>query len=137
MKFQRERKYLVAFSYASLTDVVLQLLIFFLLSSTFVMQSGIKVQLPKAVYQEHESKGEIRITLASNGQIFLNSQQILKSSLRQELAQLIKDSQNTLIVLEADQNVTIQQTVDIMDAAKAAGATRFLIATQPSEDRNE
>ena len=137
MKFQRERKYLVAFSYASLTDVVLQLLIFFLLSSTFVMQSGIKVQLPKAVYQEQESKSEIRITLASNGQIFLNNQQILKSSLRPELAQLIKDSQNTLIVLEADQNVTIQQTVDIMDVAKAAGATRFLIATQPSEGRND
>ncbi|HOV99610.1 MAG TPA: biopolymer transporter ExbD [Bacteroidota bacterium] len=137
MKFQRERKYLVAFSYASLTDVVLQLLIFFLLSSTFVMQSGIKVQLPKAVYQEQESKSEIRITLASNGQIFLNNQQILKSSLRPELVQLIKDSQNTLIVLEADQNVTIQQTVDIMDVAKAAGATRFLIATQPSEGRND
>jgi biopolymer transport protein ExbD len=101
------------------------------------MQSGIKVQLPKAVYQEQESKSEIRITLASNGQIFLNNQQILKSSLRPELAQLIKDSQNTLIVLEADQNVTIQQTVDIMDVAKAAGATRFLIATQPSEGRND
>lgn len=133
MKFQTQHKHLVAFSYASLTDVVLQLLIFFLLSSTFVMQSGVKVQLPKATHQETDTKGNITITLTANGTIYLNSQQVLKSDLKSILADQLQKNHETIVVLQADKQVTLQQTVEIMDIAKSAGATRFLIATQPNE----
>ncbi len=132
MKFRAEKKHLSAFSYASLTDVVLQLLIFFLLSSTFVMQTGVKVQLPKAVHQEQDVKGQIIVTLTADGLIYLNNQQITQSALQYAISQLLQDSKVDVVIIQADKKVTLQQTVDIMDIAKAAGATRFLIATQPT-----
>ncbi|MCX7984031.1 MAG: biopolymer transporter ExbD [Bacteroidetes bacterium] len=134
MKFRsNERKYIVAFSYASLTDVVLQLLIFFLLSSAFVIQSGIKVHLPRAVHQEQETKGQITITITADGRVYLNNLNISLSALRNSLATLLEQRPNDLVVIHADRSVTLQQTVDVMDIAKSAGAVRFFIATAPAE----
>lgn len=134
MRFRNtERKYIVAFSYASLTDVVLQLLIFFLLSSAFVMQSGIKVQLPKAVHQEQETKGQIIIALTAEGNLYLNNVPITKSALRASLSSLLQKNPQDLVVIHADRSVTLQQTVDVIDIAKSAGAARFFIATAQTE----
>ncbi|MBI3006190.1 MAG: biopolymer transporter ExbD [Ignavibacteriales bacterium] len=130
MKFRTEHKHLSAFSYASLTDVVLQLLIFFLLSSTFVIQSGIKVRLPKAEAAETANRSQIVVTLTDRGAVFLNNDQVSKSALRSQLTTLLKQSKDQLVVINADKSVSLQGAVEVMDIAKASGAARLLIATQ-------
>jgi len=67
MKFERNHKILPNFNYASLTDIVLQLLIFFLLASSFVSSPGIKVALPKARSAEAQSDRQTVITLTHGG----------------------------------------------------------------------
>jgi len=133
MQFRTEHKFLVAFSHASLTDVVLQLLIFFLLSSSLVIQSGIKVQLPRALNKERGAKEQIVVGLTRDGAIYLNGQQIPKQSLQAALSPLLQTRTERMVVIQADRDVSLQNTVDVMDIAKSAGAVRFLIATQPVE----
>lgn len=131
MKFQTDNKLLTMFSFSSLTDIVLLLLIFFLLSSSFVIQPGIKVQLPKAEMGETQADRNITITLTEKGQVYLNTEQTTLDLLGQKLAAALRANQEGIVVIKADRNVTLQNTVQVIDIAKAVGASRFMIATQP------
>lgn len=131
MKLTAENKLLTAFSYSSLTDIVMLLLIFFLLSSSFVIQPGIKVQLPKAETGETQTDKNITVTLTEKGQVYLNSEQITIETLGQKLSSAMQNETDKVVVIKADRNVTLQNTVQVIDIAKAVGASRFMIATQP------
>ena len=72
MKFETESKLLSTFSFSSLTDIVLLLLIFFLLSSSFIIQPGIKVQLPRTDTAAVHSEKSIYVTVTRAGSIYLN-----------------------------------------------------------------
>lgn len=134
MRFRpADNDYLVAFSYASLTDVVLQLLIFFLLSSAFVIQTGVKVQLPKAVASEQETRSSIIVSIDAAGGLYLNAQPVSLDELAGGIRTLLASSVDQLIIIQADRSVSLQRAVEAMDAAKAGGGTRFLIATEPIE----
>ena len=135
MKFERNHKIEPAFNYAALTDIVLQLLIFFLLSSSFVSSPGIKVQLPKAQAAEAQSDRQTVITLTQNGKIYLNLDEVTTSTLAQKLIPVLDRNRDQVVIVRADKNVTIQRTVEVVDIAKAVGAQKFMIATEPqSED---
>jgi len=131
MKFKTEHKLLSTFSYASLTDVVLLLLIFFLISSSFVVQPGIKVILPKAEAGEMDSSREIVISLTEQGRIYVNNESVSIETLGAKLSLALKGRYDQTVVINADRTVTIQSTVEVMDIAKGVGVSKFLIATQP------
>ncbi|HEX9975546.1 MAG TPA: biopolymer transporter ExbD [bacterium] len=131
MKFQTNRSKIVAFSTISLTDIVLLLLIFFLLTSSFFVQPGIKVTLPKAITGQVETKNRIYVTISQREDIFLNNQRVLKSELGGSLAGLLRDQAEKLVVIQADKVLTLEKVIEIIDIAKVAGAERFMIATQP------
>lgn len=133
MKFQPENKLLGSFNFTSLTDVVMQLLIFFLLSSSFVVQPGIKVQVPRAETGESSNDKSITVSLTEQGLIFLGSEQVSIEFLGQKLASALGQDVEKVVVINADRTVTLQSTVQVIDIAKAIGATRFMIATQPLE----
>lgn len=131
MKFKAENNLIASFNFTSLTDVVMLLLVFFLLSSSFVTQLGIKVQLPKAATAESSSDRNIIVTLTEKGQVFLNAEHVMLGNLGPRIARSLQSSQDKVIVIRADKGVTLQNTVQVIDIAKAAGASRFMIATLP------
>ncbi|HEY4644031.1 MAG TPA: biopolymer transporter ExbD [Bacteroidota bacterium] len=131
MNFKSDQKLLTVFSVSSLTDVVFLLLIFFLLSSSFVFQPGIKVQLPKAETGEQQSDRSLVVTLTEQGAIFLDTERVDVPQLGPRLAVLLSQSSDKVVVIKADRTVSLQQTVQVIDIAKAVGATRFMIATIP------
>lgn len=132
MKFKTESQLLTSFSYSSLTDIVLLLLIFFLLSSSFVIQSGIKVQLPKSARTEEQTQRQIVITLNEKGQIFLNDKAVTVEALGGQLARMLASSGTDVVILKADKAVSLQSAVRVMDVAKGVGAKRLVIATEPA-----
>lgn len=132
MKFKTEHKLLTIFSFSSLTDIVLLLLIFFLLSSSFVIQPGIKVVLPKSETAEAEHKRDIIVAITEHGALFLNNEQVTVETLGGKLAPLLQAETDPTVVISADRTVSLQSAVQVMDVAKGVGATRFLIATQPT-----
>jgi len=135
MQFKQENKLLTVFSFSSLTDIVLLLLIFFLLSSSFVVQPGIRVQLPKAEAAENIEEHPVTVTLTEKGQLFLNNREVTLQTLGQELAQLLNARPDQVVVINADRNVSLQSTVQVIDIAKTVGASKFLIATEPPDKR--
>ncbi|PIU44920.1 MAG: biopolymer transporter ExbD [Ignavibacteriales bacterium CG07_land_8_20_14_0_80_59_12] len=135
MNFRTENKVLTQFNYASLTDVVLQLLIFFLLSSAFVMQSGIRIRLPRTVITEALDRRNIVLTVTKGGELYVNNERVDLKQITAKIQPLIAKDREQPVVINADMDVTIQRTVEVIDAAKAAGAAKFLIATQPENAR--
>lgn len=133
MIFKPERRFLSAFNFVSLADIVLLLVIFFLLSSTFIVQPGIKVKLPKATMTEAESEPNLVITLTRDGSVYLGEEPVKWEELAPRIYQRLLDDPHQLIVLRADSHVPLERAVDVLDMAKGAGGEKFLIATQPRE----
>lgn len=131
MKFEPTKKRLTTFTAISLTDIVLLLLIFFLLSSTFIVQPGIKVQLPKATTAAVESKGRIYVTITSDKNIFLNQERISKRNLGDQIHKLLQEDAERVVVIQADKDLTLESTIEVIDIVKLAGGEKFVIATRP------
>ncbi len=130
MKFTTRNKINPAYNNASFADIALQWLIFFLLSWSFVVTSGIKVQLPKMQTSEVQSDRQSVVTLTGTGRIFLGNEEVTKATLAQKLIPIIDRDRDHVIVVRADQSVSLQSAVDLIDIAKGVGAQRFMIATE-------
>jgi len=131
MKFETSKKRYTDFSSISLTDVVLLLLIFFLLSSSFVVQPGIKVKLPKAATARSQKVSNIFVTITRNGTVFLNQKRISHNALAAGVRKLLRKWPDATVVIKADKNLSLQKTIDVIDIIKLAGAEKFMIATRP------
>lgn len=112
---------------APLIDIVFQLLIFFMLTSSFVMQPGIKVNLPKAVTSEVVKYENIEILLTSENVTYLNGKVITLQELKALLKEAAKREQSILI--KADKHASLGRVVEIWDLARDLGITQINIAT--------
>lgn len=133
MKIETRYKRMTALNPISIADIVLLLIIFFLLTSTFVIQQGIRVKLPKAFSEESAPPDRITITMTEAGQLFLGDGLVGLDNLEILLKKKIEELGNPLVVIRADRTVIIEKAVRVMDIVREAGATRLLIATEPIE----
>ncbi len=127
-------KPLTVFSYSSLTDIVLLLLIFFLLTSSFIATEGLKVNLPEAMHGTPAERSTIRVVLTSEGEILINDAPVAADAVAATIKTLVTDPAAQTVVLSSDRDVPLERAVLVMDAAKGAGATRFFISTFPQDD---
>ena len=126
-----KRRGLTDINLTPLVDIVFILLIFFLITSTFVQSPGIDVNLPKANSSgETNSSQSIIITVDENGQLIYGGEVTDIGSLTDTLNKLYKESPNRQIVLQADEETNHGAVVEAMDAARAAGFRKLGIATQ-------
>ena len=115
-----------------LVDVVFNLLIFFMLSTTFVTTPGIKINLPKASAKELKvQEKEIRIAMTRSGRIYVNRKLVTLDDVRRILKQKARINPKMLVIIQADAQVTHGKVVQIMDIAKTAGLNKLAIATRP------
>ena len=133
MKIKVHREPMTSFNTISLTDIIFLLLVFFLLSSTFVLQPGIKVQLPKTTNSDISSEKSIVISLTKEGTVYLNDELVNRVELGARLRQMVLNVGNPIIALRSDKASTIENLIEIMDIAKTAGGERFMIITAPKE----
>ncbi len=131
MSLQLSKKRLLTFSAVSLTDIVLLLLIFFLLSSSFIVQPGIKIKLPKAVTGETNDNMQILVTITGKQVIYLNQKRTAKKELGAKIRQLLAKQRDKTVIIRADKNLDLQAAVEVIDIAKLAGAQKFMLATEP------
>jgi len=124
-------KPLMHFSQSSLTDIVLLLLIFFLLTSSFVSNFGIKVNVPKAESGVQNEPQFVAVTITDEGQFYVGdraepvSEAMLVNAMRQEYQ---RNPQAT-IVIRADKKAIIDDAVRVMNVAKALNM-KIVIATE-------
>jgi len=133
VKIKTHSEPLTLFNPISLTDIIFLLLVFFLLSSTFVLQPGIKVQLPTTTNTDISSEKSIVISLTKDGVIYLNDELINRIELGARLRQMVLNVGNPIIALRSDKASTIENLIEVMDIAKSAGGDRFMLVTSPKE----
>ena len=114
----------------SLIDIVFLLLIYFLLTTNFMVDEGIKIKLPNASATSPQTQKEITIVVDKKGRAFLENHEIPLNELFATLKERLKGREDGLVVIKADRAVVLNKEVLIMDVAKAAGAGRLVLATE-------
>ncbi len=119
---------------APLIDVVFLLLIFFMLTSNFIFQPGIKVSLPKAITSEVISTENIIISVTGQDLLFLNDQPITISDLTAKLKEAAREGKSLL--LKSDTSASLGRVVEIWDLCRELGIPQINIATNQKAGDN-
>lgn len=125
--FSNTREPLTAFSMAGLTDIVLLLLIFFLLTSSFIPQFGIQVNLPQAEASAPMEQQYVSVAITDDGRYYIDQDQVPREGLLNALRDAKGDK--TALVLRADEQATVGQFATVANLAKALDL-RVLMATE-------
>jgi len=134
MKFPHLSKKSAGFDLTSLIDVVLLLVIFFMLTTTFVnLENRVEVNLPSGDFAAAEPSENIIVSVTENNIIYLNGKLIDPLKLTENVAAELKKEPEKIVVLEADKNVLHGKVIRVMDLLKKGGAEKIAIATQPAE----
>ena len=112
-----------------LTDIFLVLLIIFMITSSAMVESGGKINLPKAVATRTESRGTT-VTLTPKHEIFVNQKKISEDSLEKTLQEALSTSSDKTVILRGDKDVLLGDTVKVMSIIKRAGASEIAIAAE-------
>ena len=114
----------------SLIDIVFLLLIYFLLTTNFMVEEGIKIKLPQAKASTPQVEEVITIYVDRQGRAFLGTREVSMAALFDGLKEMIGRREDKLVVVRADRAVILNKAVKVMDVAKAAGAGRLCLATE-------
>ena len=120
-----------------LIDVLLTLLMFFVLTSTFIQHSRLQVTLPQASTQDRDLNAPaLTIMIDRDGRFFVGSDEVMGEgieALKQTIARNAGDDRERQVTIRADANTPNQDVVTAMDALGQLGFTRLSIATTPSK----
>jgi len=112
---------------APLVDVIFQLLIFFMLTSSFIVSSGIKVNLPKAVTSRMVKTESLEIILSGENVIYLNGKVVSLPEVKTVLKEFAL--RNQPLMIKADRKAQLGRVVEVWDLARNLGLAQVNIAT--------
>ncbi|HEV8341174.1 MAG TPA: biopolymer transporter ExbD [Candidatus Binatia bacterium] len=112
-----------------LTDIFLVLLIIFMITSSAIIESGGKVNLPKAVTTQSEPRGTT-VTLAPKREIFVNQKKVTEANLESTLKETLDASPDKIVILRGDKDVLLGEAVKVLSIVKRAGASEIAIAAE-------
>jgi biopolymer transport protein ExbD len=112
-----------------LTDIFLVLLIIFMITSSAMIESGGKVNLPKAVATQSESRGTT-VTLTPKHEIYVNQKKVSEENLEPTLKDALNGTADKTVILRGDRDVLLGDTVRVMSVIKRAGASEIAIAAE-------
>jgi len=128
---QSSRRIDVIVDVTPLIDVVFLLLIFFMITTTFVNSPGIEVDLPKASNSENPIQPQdVVVAIGLDGEIVFEHNKVSVSELAALLESKFTEKPDATVVVQADQEVFHGLVVKVMDVAKEAGFSKLAIATQ-------
>lgn len=110
-------------------DVVFIMLIFFIVTATFIKEAGIQVERPDTVTADTQEDASILIAISPNDEIWIDRKKRDPRAVRSVIAQLHAENPKGSIVIQADEKSTHETLVIVMEAAKGAGVTNVAIAS--------
>ncbi|HSG97836.1 MAG TPA: biopolymer transporter ExbD [Woeseiaceae bacterium] len=110
-------------------DVVFIMLIFFIVTATFIKEAGIQVERPNTTTADSQDDAAILIAISANDEIWIDRQEREPKMLRGVIERLHAENPKGSIVIQADEGSTHEKLVQVMEAAKAAGVTNVAIAS--------
>ena len=113
------------------TDVVLVLLIIFMITTPLLMNSSIKIKLPRAGSVEAvPSDKNITIKITADGGLFLNDKAINSSGLERELVARLANNPDLVVVLNADRQIAYKEVISVLDMTKKAGVKKLALGVE-------
>jgi biopolymer transport protein ExbD len=144
MKFKKEKRHRQqpTLDLTPMIDVVFQLLIFFMLSATFVVQSSIQIEMPEAKGATNLEKKELSVTLAygtdgpaGKGKIYIDETSVESmEEFTQVVSQRASDQPNLVILIRPDARAQIGRLIEVLGILNSLGITNYSIAAEPAED---
>lgn len=113
-------------------DVVFIMLIFFIVTATFIKQTGINVLRPDAVTAEQKPTVAILIAISPNGEIWIDKKRVDPSTVRAHIEKLHAENPKGGLVIQADRDSTNEKLMAVLNAARAAGLREVAISTEKS-----
>ncbi len=112
-----------------LIDVVFILLIFFIVTTVFIEETGVDVNKPRAVTAEDLEKHCILIAVTANGQVYQGGRSIGVAGVRSVVASMLEEDKAMPVIIQGDADANHGTIVKVIDAAKLAGAGTVNLAT--------
>ncbi|MCH7547943.1 MAG: biopolymer transporter ExbD [Candidatus Krumholzibacteriota bacterium] len=121
MELRKEKKRSVIINLTSLIDVLFLMLIFFMVTTTFLSQPAINLELPTAKNAEAVRQSPVVVHVDRLGRVFLN----------EALSRRVEQSDDKSVVLKADSRVSHGAVVQVLDIIKGAGVRKLVVSTEP------
>lgn len=118
---------------APLIDLVFLLLIFFMVTTSFVKETGVDVQRPQASTATLKEAGNILVGVSSEGKIFLESKEIDVRSVRAHVERSLAENPEGAVVIVADKDSNTGVVIQVMDQCRLAGAENVSIAASRTD----
>ena len=133
MRMRVKKKRSVMLNVTSLIDVLFLLLLFFMISTTFLSQPAIQMELPKAEHADVVRQEPLVVYIDQLGNVFLNDEPLELPLLGEALKLRLADSAEKSLVLKADSRVSHGHVVEVLDIVKGAGVKKLVISTRVEE----
>ena len=111
-------------------DVVFIMLIFFIVTATFIKQTGIQVQRPDALTAEQKPTVAMLIAISPNGEIWIDKKRVDPAAVRAHIERLHSENPKGGLVIQADRQSTNEKLMAVLSAARAAGLSEVAISTE-------
>jgi len=111
-------------------DVVFIMLIFFIVTASFVKEAGIDVSRPDAATAERKERGNILVAISESGQIWIDKRHVDIRAVRANIERMAAENPQGSVVIQADENSKNGILVQVMDAARLAGVEQVSIAAE-------
>ena len=130
MNLRGRNKVTPDFNFASMTDIVFLLLIFFMIASTLVSTNAIDIVLPKASGKT-ENKKSTAVSIKKDLTFYIDQKRVGESVLETQLISILSSQEKPTIVLRAEKSVPIENVVKVMDIANR-NKFKVILAVQPN-----
>ncbi len=130
MEFEGRKKIDMHVDIAPLVDIVFLLLLFFLLTSKFIKQPGMKIDLPRAQAARQQDRQDIIVSITRDERYFLNGAPLDVMDVRSALCEKIKANERKIVIIKADKKTPLQPVVSVMDYSKQCSANGVTISTK-------
>lgn len=130
MNFRGRNKVTPEFNFASMTDIVFLLLIFFMIASTLVSTNAIDIILPKASGKT-ENKKSTAVSIKKDLTYYIDQKRVGVSVLENQLIAILASQESPTIVLRAEKSVPVENVVKVMDIANR-NKFKVILAVQPN-----
>jgi biopolymer transport protein ExbD len=132
MNLRNKNKFRAEVSTSSLSDIMFFLMLFFLITSTLISPSVIKLTLPNSKYHQTVRKTEISISITKELDYYINNQKVAFAEIEKELSRKVENIPNVTVVIRCDSKIPVQELVNILQIGNKLKIKMILATKAPN-----
>jgi biopolymer transport protein ExbD len=130
MKFRRKKEQISDVDMSPLIDMVFILLIFFMVSSTFVKDMKLDLERPGASSASRASSKVIRVYIDNTGETYVDGQPVKTWAIQGKLRDMLRASTEKSVLVVTDDSIAVEKLIDVVDQCRLSGAKDVAVATK-------